>query len=436
MKLRQLFRFLSATVIAIAAYAPQEAAAQTDEQIDLELIEEIDTIIRLRPFAPLEAYHLRQAVFDRYDIADTLSLAIPRAVDFGFPSEAFTWLDDANFHDALVRSTRQRYMIANPALVAYNERLLPEPPRQFHVVVDPASAKLMFVLDSIYTLPVDAPEMDVKIDKRHWLHDFLARLQFSQAYLSPNWYQGGNNALTMMLNLGYHVKLNQKFHPKLLAEMDVTYKLATTGTPEDSLHSINIAEDLFQFNGKFGFKAYNKWWYTINGTFKTQFFKNYEINSPTLRAAFLSPAELNMGVGMTYATTNKRETFSFNASISPFSWNMKTCINPAMNVTDYGIKPGRKTGHEFGSSAEAKLLWKMAKNVSWTSRLFVFTDYSYLQGDWENTFSFDINRFLSTQLYLHLRYDSSTPRIATTRWHTWQLKEILSFGFSYTFATV
>ena len=69
------------------------------------------------------------------------------------------------------------------------------------------------------------------------------------------------------------------------------------------------------------------------------------------------------------------------------------------------------------------------------SRLFVFTDYTYLQSDWENTISFDINRFLSTQLYVHVRYDSSTPRLEDSKWHTWQIKEILSLGFSYKFAT-
>ena len=52
------------------------------------------------------------------------------------------------------------------------------------------------------------------------------------------------------------------------------------------------------------------------------------------------------------------------------------------------------------------------------------------------TLSFDINKYLSTQIYAHLRYDTSTGRIANTDWHRWQLKEILSFGFSYKFSTI
>ena len=75
-------------------------------------------------------------------------------------------------------------------------------------------------------------------------------------------------------------------------------------------------------------------------------------------------------------------------------------------------------------------------NIHYTTRLFIFTDYSYIQGDWENTVTFDINRFLSTQLQFRLRYDSSTPRVENSRWHLWQINEVLSFGFNYRFSTL
>ena len=104
-----------------------------------------------------------------------------------------------------------------------------------------------------------------------------------------------------------------------------------------------------------------------------------------------------------------------------------------MNPGSFGIKPGHKTVHEIGSSAEGKLTWKLSNNISYQSRLFMFTDYDYYQGDWENTMSFQIHRVLSTKIYAQLRYDPSTPYIADTRWHLWQLKEILSFGFDYKF---
>ena len=35
-----------------------------------------------------------------------------------------------------------------------------------------------------------------------------------------------------------------------------------------------------------------------------------------------------------------------------------------------------------------------------------------------------------------MRYDSSTPACDDPDWHKFQFKEILSFGFSYKFATI
>jgi hypothetical protein len=82
------------------------------------------------------------------------------------------------------------------------------------------------------------------------------------------------------------------------------------------------------------------------------------------------------------------------------------------------------------------MTWKITRNITYTGRWFVFSDYSYLQGDWENTFNFSVNRYISTQIYVHARYDSSTTRDPDSKWHLWQLKEILSFGFAYQFSTI
>lgn len=205
--------------------------------------------------------------------------------------------------------------------------------------------------------------------------------------------------------------------------------------PDDELRDYNISEDIFQWNMTVGYKSTKRWYYSMSTQFKTQLLNNYKPNSTTLKAAFMSPGELNVGVGMTYNYANKKKTFTFDASISPFSYNMKTCLRKRMNETSFGIEEGRKTVSEYGSSAEGKLQWKMCDNITLRSRMFVFTDYDYIQGDWENTIQFTINRFLTTQIFVHMRYDSTSPIIEDTDWHKFQLKEILSFGFTYKFNT-
>ena len=127
---------------------------------------------------------------------------------------------------------------------------------------------------------------------------------------------------------------------------------------------------------------------------------------------------------------------TFNASLAPISYNLKICANDKMDETAFGIEEGHSTVSQVGSSAECKLTWKIAHNINYTSRLFLFSNYNYIQGDWENRISFDINRFLSTNIFVHLRYDTSSVYEPESKWKYWQLKEILSFGFSYKFSTI
>jgi hypothetical protein len=275
-----------------------------------------------------------------------------------------------------------------------------------------------------------------KVDHKNWIHSFTGTVQFSQAYISPNWYQGGNNNLNMIANAIWNVKLNQAYHPKLLFESTIQYKLGMNSAPDDSLRNYSISEDLFQVNSTFGVKARDRWYYSVTTQFKTQLLNSYTSNTNTLRSAFLSPAELNVGVGMTYNYANKKKTFTFDASLAPLSYNMRICTNSRMDETNYNIAEGHKTVSQYGSTAELKMTWKICYNISYTSRVYVFTNYDYLQADWENTLSFTINEFLSTQIYAHARYDTTTPKVDdNSKWKKLQFKEILSFGFAYKFAT-
>lgn len=346
-------------------------------------------------------------------------------------AEAFQWIDDYRASDAVLRHVYQNTMLQDPYSIKYNAAYLPEKPPLYTAFVDPTTMRIEFAEQKVTEKPT-GPETV----RKNWLHKFNASLQFSQAYISPNWYKGGNSHLNMMGQLMYNLKLNTKFYPNYLFDMTAQYKLSLNSTPEDSIRSYNISEDLFQFNLTAGLKAYKKWYYSTNITFKTQIFNRYPANSREMRSAFMSPGELNVGLGMTYNTTNKKKTFTLGMSISPVSWNLKTVLNNRIDPVTYGLETGRKTLNNIGSSFECNYSWKMAWNVTYRSRIFAFTDYSYVYGDWEHTFDFAINRYFSTQLYVHMRYDTRTQRQPDTRWHKFQLQEVLSFGFSYTIGTI
>lgn len=335
------------------------------------------------------------------------------------------------------RKFLQDFMLRHPDLVPYNMATMPRPPKKYVIKIDPSSEKLTVTeLEQAPRTATENKAPTVEFDRINWLHTFDASLQFSQAYVSPNWYQGGKSNLNMIANLVYNIKLNQKFHPDVMFETNVAYKLGVNNAPDDTVHNYNISEDLFQINMRFGIKAMRHWYYSVNTQFKTQLLNSYRINSDNLVSSFLSPGQLNVGVGMTYSVQNRRNTVRFNASLAPLSYNLKTCTNSRLNSTAFGIEEGRTTKSEYGSSVELTFYAKIAYNITYNTRLFAFTNYEYLQGDWEHTVDFAINRFLTTRIYAHLRYDSQTKRLPDTRWHRWQLKEILSIGFSYRFSRI
>ncbi len=334
--------------------------------------------------------------------------------------------------EALTQDIMLAYMVAHPDKIEYLAWTLPDPPSLKIVKDDTSEFLISDTPVRIEDTPAPTPFDDVR--RTNWLHKFDAGLQFSQAYLSPNWYQGGTNNLTLLVNFLWNVTLNEVYHPNLLLESNLSYKLGLYSTPQDEYHKYSISEDLFQYNFKFGIKARKYWFYSLTMQYKTQFLNNYGENSTVRKAAFMSPGEFNAGLGMTYSRSFRKDKLKLNLSIAPVSYNLKTSIDHAVDPTQFSIPAGAKTLSQIGSNAELTLNWQMTSNISWKTRAFIFTDYDDFQGDWENTLNFAINRFLSTQIYLHLRYDTNADA-TRPHWRHWMIKEILSFGFRYAFST-
>lgn len=410
----------------------QEMLVATDNLQNL--IAEADSLSRLYyDYNPEKLMYLPIVFFKYQDIDDKSltidTLSLKQHTDSARLEIDTRWLDQAIWDNWFENYHINRIIVNQPWLVPYNIADMPEPPKTYVIKPDPKKNKLI-IKEFDVKLPKKVKSNDIKT--YNWIHQFDASLQFSQAYLSENWYQGGNNNLNMIANAIYNLKLNQAKHPNKLFELTAQYKLGINSAPDDTLRDYSITEDLFQINAKFGLQATKKFYYSMTMQFRTQLLQNFSTNTYDLAASFLTPGELNAGIGMTYSTTNDRSTFSFDASLSPLSYNMKICrAIHKMDPTSYGIDAGKRLGHEIGSSGECKLSWTPHPSVTISSRLFVFSNYSYLQGDLETTLNFSINKFLSTQIYAHLRYDDSAP--INMDWRYWQFKETLSFGLQYQF---
>ena len=67
--------------------------------------------------------------------------------------------------------------------------------------------------------------------------------------------------------------------------------------------------------------------------------------------------------------------------------------------------------------------------------MYFFTNYSYVNYEWENTVNFTINRYMSTKLFLYPRIDTSRDfsNGVEGRSKHFMFKEWLSLGLNYNF---
>lgn len=261
----------------------------------------------------------------------------------------------------------------------------------------------------------------LKADKWHWKGDHT--LQMQQTALSDNWYKGGEN--NMSLSSQQRLVINRyDENAKTTFDMIFDLKLSAYYTAADTIHSTKVSDNVFSMDLKYGYKAWKKWYYSTQLYAKTPVFDQYQSNDTITKATFLAPLEVNLSVGMDYKYISKDKRLNFSLMLAPLSYNLKYVNDPRVNPMSYGIKEGDTSLHEFGSTITGKLDWKIAKNVSWTSRLYCFTSYKSIMAEFENTLSFSISRYFSARIYAYPRFDDS-------RDHQLQMKEMLTFGFSY-----
>lgn len=376
-------------------------------------------------------------IFEKYDNIDNespryrpkkRSLRSETAMEL---SKSDNWLNKQKSKRNFERYNINRVIAKRPNLVLYNVDMLPEPPKQYVIVNDPA--KVILSVEAIQVeIEADAVASVAEIKPKKWVTAFDSSVQFSQAYLSDNWYQGGEGNLNVLGNIQYSFNLNPNLYEKILFENSVQYNISMNSASQDSLRGYAISTDQLQINSKFGVKAVEKWYYSATLQFKTQLFQNYTANTNDLNTSFLTPGELNIGLGMTYDLSESDKKYTFSASVSPLSYSMKTCINSEkVDFADLGYTTEKHVQNSIGSSAEGNFVWNINSVFTYTTRLYAFTDYGSVQSDWENTLSIAASKYLSTNVYVHVRYDDSTT--SSEGWDNWQLKEIISFGFSYKF---
>lgn len=267
-----------------------------------------------------------------------------------------------------------------------------------------------------------------KIEVSPWTSKANILTQFSQNIVSDNWYQGGNSNMAVLGvlsgQMNYDNKKNVQFENN--AEWRMGFYFVDDST---ALRKINTNNDILKINSKLGYKINGNWFYSGSIEFSTQFLNNYKaVNSDVLKASFLTPVRLNVGVGLDYKYKKM-----FSLALSPVSYKYIYIHETDENVVNpnlFGIEKGKNELREIGSSFKAQLAYSPVREIQIDSKLSFYTNYEKVEIDWEIIGNFTINRYLSTRLSLNPRYDN-TVILAAGEKAKLQFKELLSFGFSY-----
>lgn len=381
----------------------------------------VDTVVEGRPsayllrlFAPATFYH-----------SSVLQQFSP-----GFQTES---TDVQVLRNRLANEVLASLYAGNPSLVTRTASVL-EDAGYVREDVDASlkyDALLSDQIDDVSLSPMfEEGDMSLHVRKPNfWRFYGSSSLQFTQSYFSENWYQGGDKSYSAMVLLNLNMNYDDKRNIQWENALDVQIGFQTV--EGDEKRNFKPTNNMLRLNTKFGYKAIKNFYYTTQLRVQTQIVPQYEKNSDKLITNFLNPLDLALSVGIDWKFEALKGKLKGNIYLAPGTYDLRFVSNMDL-ATRYGIEAEHHALHKFGPSATMTLNWQIFKNVSWNSRLYwILRGFSDTTIEWENTFNFTINKYLSAKFFIYPRYEDTKYYNNSETY--FMLKEWLSLGLNYNF---
>ena len=283
----------------------------------------------------------------------------------------------------------------------------------------------------LFILALLAPVFAMAQEETPWVHSGITGINFSQTSFT-NWSEGGDNSVAS--NAYLNGSLNYK-KDKISWTNDLSINYGQNNTKMTGWRK-NI--DNLNFASKFGQQMTEKVYYAALLDFKTQMTDGYQYNNAgdrTLISKFLTPAYLNVSVGLDYKP-NDNLAFYF----SPVAGKL-TITADTLFSTRYGVDPGKMLRTQLGATFKASCNYDKLMNGKMTlkSALDLFTAYDDSFGNidvnWDMLVGLNLSKFVTLTFQSTLKYDDDIKYIDEDGTHgaRVQFKEILGLGLSYKF---
>ncbi len=270
-------------------------------------------------------------------------------------------------------------------------------------------------------------------EKKDWTYKAVAGANLAQTSLT-NWASGGENAVAW--NVYFNGSANYKksvwsWDNSLVADFGQTY--TETNDWQKSLDKLNLTT-------KLGRAIAPKMNLSILGDFLTQFANGYKDAKAQQAGAdpistLMAPAYLTIAAGIDYKPND-----NFSLLFSPVSGKMTFVLDEKLSdLGAFGVEKGDKFFAELGTSLVANYNREVFKNVTFQTKLTLFTAYTHDFGNidvnWDVMIAAKLNKYMSATLTTNLVYDDDikiankdgvkAPRV--------QFRQVLGIGLSYNF---
>ena len=288
-------------------------------------------------------------------------------------------------------------------------------------LIESELAEVNRILDSLTPERPDRPR-----PKENIINILNERLSFHGSYglninqlALSNWAAGGENSATGKAFANF-ILLDKKkaFEQKLTGSF--AFGLSRFGDKR-----IEKSDDRIDLTYSLSLNSRQRFKFSAVATFNTQFADGYKYpNDSTRISGFFAPAYLTLSIGPTFKSKNE----NFQIFLSPLAGKVTfVMIQDLADQGSFGVKkgyydaenqwiPGENIAAAVGVNAIINYKQPIGKSITYTTMLNAFYNYTEKRDDnrlrldinWENNVNFVITKFLSTVLFVHLKYDHNT----------------------------